>query len=115
MPTGYAEHVQRVIDAYGKIEGASLNTYPGTALAGSAVQIWERAVLAAGSFDADAVAKAMSTLTIPAEESLTGTEVSFSPESHEAYGEGSLYFYSWYKHEDGTYGFKEVPMPGTEE
>jgi len=115
MPAGYAEHVQRVIDAYGKIEGASLNTYPGTALAGSAVQIWERAVLATGSFDADAVAAAMSTLTIPAEESLTGTEVSFSPESHEAYGEGSLYFYSWYKHEDGTYGFNEVPLPGTEE
>ncbi len=115
MPTGYAEHVQRVIDAYGVIDGASLRTYPGTALAGSAVQIWERAVLAAGSFDADAVAEAISTLTIPAEESLTGTEVSFSPESHEAYGEGSMYFYSWYKSEDGTYGFSEVPLPGTEE
>ncbi len=115
MPPGYAEHVQRVIEAYGVIEGASLNTYPGTALAGSAVQIWERAVLAAESFDADAVAEAMSTLNIPAEESFSGTEVAFSPDSHEAYGEGSMYFYSWYKREDGTYGFEEVPLPGTEE
>ncbi|MEQ8677633.1 MAG: ABC transporter substrate-binding protein [Aggregatilineales bacterium] len=111
MPARYAEHVQLVIDEYGAVEGASLNTYPGTSLAGLAVWLWEQAVIEAGTLDADAVADALDAMSYTADETPAGVAVSFTPENHEPFGEGSLYFYEWYLKDDGeSYGFREVVM-----
>ena len=109
MPPEYAAHVQRVIDTYGTVEGASLNTYPGSALGGLAVFLWEQAVEQAGTFEADAVAAVLETLSYTAEETPVGVPITVDPETHETYGEGSLSFYEWYKKDDGTsFGFREV-------
>lgn len=108
MPTRYAQHVQAVIDKYGAIEGASLRTYPGTALAGDAVWVWAQAVERAGTLDPDAVVAELEQTDVSADETPSGIALKITADSHESYREGSLYTYEWYQKDDGSFGYREV-------
>lgn len=110
MPTAYARHVQTSIEKYGwRITDSGIKTIKCSLLAADSLVWWAKAVETAGTFEADAVIKAMESQVIEIDESPSGTRLVGGPD-HETYRAGSLFCYQWNKDADDIWYLEEVDL-----
>jgi branched-chain amino acid transport system substrate-binding protein len=105
QPKAYAEHLKAVVDKFGVDQ---TGREKGTPLTADCIMVWADAVKRAGSFDADKVKAEIEKTDLPADQTPSATKLKITPDNHESYREGSLYFYKWVKSPDGSYKFDEV-------
>lgn len=103
MPTAYGEHVAAILDEYGTLSGpqSGIETYNGAVVAGNCIELYRRAVEAAGSLEPDAVAEAWENLSVPAEEMPSAVNAEFGPDDHEAYSAEEIWLSRWVKDDEG--------------
>jgi hypothetical protein len=70
-----------------------------------AIFIWAEAVARANSLDSDMVKAELEQTNVPADRSPSGGNLVITPDNHEAYREGSLFFYEWRKLPNDTLGY----------
>ena len=110
MPAGYIRHIKAVlkletIPEPGQRDLSNIGMSTSTA---DAIYIWADAVRRAGTLDSDAVKAEIEKTNIPADESPSGGNLIISADNHEAYREGSLFFYQWRKLENGQLRYVTV-------
>jgi len=108
MPKRHAEHVQEVVKRFGTVEQQGVKSYKGAPMTADAVFVWAEAVKRAKSLDPDAVKVEIEKTTLPRTATPSGNQLLITPQSHEAYQAGLLFFWKWVKRPDGTYGFVQV-------
>lgn len=110
-PKGYRDHVNAVVKQYGVQTQGGASEWKGTALAGDCIDIWAAAANKAGSFDADAVMKALNGMKFTADQLPGGINADFSNGNREEYTDPSqLHLYKWTLGSDGKWFLTEVPQ-----
>jgi branched-chain amino acid transport system substrate-binding protein len=110
MPAGYSRHIKAVLklETIPEPDQRNLSNIGMSTSTADAIYIWAEAVRRAGTLDSDAVKAAIEQTNIPADESPSGGDLIISADNHEAYREGSLFFYQWRKLENGQFRYVTV-------
>lgn len=110
MPAGYMRHVTSVLklNSIPEPNQRDLSNIGMSTSTADAVYIWAEAVKRAGTLDSDAVKAEIERTNIPAAESPSGGDLTISAGNHEAYREGSLFFYQWRKLENGQFRYVTI-------
>ncbi|MGB9751829.1 ABC transporter substrate-binding protein [Roseiflexus castenholzii] len=110
MPAGYARHVASVLklNSIPEPDQRDLSRVGMSTSTADAIFIWSEAVKRAGTLDSDAVKAEIERTNIPADESPSGGDLTISADNHEAYREGSLFFYQWRKLANGQFRYTTI-------
>jgi ABC-type branched-subunit amino acid transport system substrate-binding protein len=107
MPAGYVRHLQAVLQTENipPPESRDLSGFGINTPVADAIFIWAEAVARANSLDSDMVKAELEQTNVPADRSPSGGNLVITPDNHEAYREGSLFFYEWRKLPNDTLGY----------
>ncbi|MFQ3633442.1 ABC transporter substrate-binding protein [Roseiflexus sp.] len=110
MPAGYMRHIKAALklDTIPLPDQRDLSRVGMSTSTADAIYIWAEAVKRAGTLDSDAVKAEIEKTNIPEDESPSGGNLIISAENHEAYREGSLFFYQWRKLDNGQFRYTTV-------
>lgn len=93
-PPAYRTFARTVLSRFGSTPPGEMKGIPAAA---DCIQLWARAVRAAGTFDGPRVVKAWQRLNVPASQTALGVREQFSASNHDAVPADSLYVYQWVK------------------